>query len=86
MISDPVSSGFDVVPLVGTWIEIISVHIGLCYGVVVPLVGTWIEINVSLFSNLIASVVPLVGTWIEIQDAPNCRAADMGRSSRRNVD
>ena len=33
-----------VVPLVGTWIEIIGVRTGFTVTEVVPLVGTWIEI------------------------------------------
>ena len=55
-----------VVPLVGTWIEILSIRIAPMAKAVVPLVGTWIEITVPSISRDISLVVPLVGTWIEI--------------------
>ena len=35
----------DVVPLVGTWIEILKNDIVNILKIVVPLVGTWIEIS-----------------------------------------
>ena len=55
-----------VVPLEGTWIEIIIDYSCLHDAVVVPLEGTWIEIHppVSLYG--VHQVVPLEGTWIEI--------------------
>ena len=40
----PVYLGSEVVPLVGTWIEIIERHFKCSVVRVVPLVGTWIEI------------------------------------------
>ena len=35
----------NVVPYVGTWIEILSASASISAGVVVPYVGTWIEIS-----------------------------------------
>ena len=54
-----------VVPLVGTWIEILT-HAGYEPRKVVPLVGTWIEIVDVCYYQWVTIVVPLVGTWIEI--------------------
>ena len=55
-----------VVPLVGTWIEIIK-QFGMSeLSFVVPLVGTWIEILRKGYRRCAWKVVPLVGTWIEI--------------------
>ena len=57
-----------VVPLVGTWIEIIYQKKLTKSIFVVPLVGTWIEMP-DVFSLLSpVTVVPLVGTWIEISN------------------
>ncbi len=56
----------NVVPLVGTWIEIPDNCIFDIEFEVVPLVGTWIEINDIANSSMSIGVVPLVGTWIEI--------------------
>ena len=44
-----------VVPLVGTWIEIIYLLLVLRLECVVPLVGTWIEIETSYLINLSSS-------------------------------
>ena len=57
---------YEVVPLVGTWIEIYLMSYFLPDAPVVPLVGTWIEISKPLSKAKIQIVVPLVGTWIEI--------------------
>ena len=57
---------FAVVPLVGTWIEIIKDLSVSSRLYVVPLVGTWIEILIAIVATCILNVVPLVGTWIEI--------------------
>ena len=56
----------NVVPLVGTWIEIMVVATGHGKEMVVPLVGTWIEMNLGRYDKMFCMVVPLVGTWIEI--------------------
>ena len=57
----------DVVPLVGTWIEIKdgSGKHGTP-AAVVPLVGTWIEIYSGQSNPTTLWVVPLVVTWIGI--------------------
>ena len=55
-----------VVPLAGTWIEIISPKEGKRYLIVVPLAGTWIEISILNTRPTQLRVVPLAGTWIEI--------------------
>ena len=55
-----------VVPLVGTWIEIHKPIRKSLPAFVVPLVGTWIEIRCSIHPSWTLFVVPLVGTWIEI--------------------
>ena len=55
-----------VVPLVGTWIEIVNYKVCLPAEMVVPLVGTWIEIHRREAIAQSRVVVPLVGTWIEI--------------------
>ena len=55
-----------VVPYVGTWIEMFW-YCGRCYStIVVPYVGTWIEIPYTVMTMTDACVVPYVGTWIEI--------------------
>ena len=56
----------NVVPLVGTWIEICKKWGESKKEGVVPLVGTWIEIRNSEKQHWKGRVVPLVGTWIEI--------------------
>ena len=56
----------EVVPRVGTWIEIIVVPRINCPGNVVPRVGTWIEIVLLLSQYSVPEVVPRVGTWIEM--------------------
>ncbi len=55
-----------VVPLAGTWIEIINSDLQNSFNSVVPLAGTWIEINCRTRKRLYRNVVPLAGTWIEI--------------------
>ena len=77
----------EVVPLVGTWIEIKNA-IRWMQGKlnVVPLVGTWIEIPVLLSSFSVLFVVPLVGTWIEISPTNQKWSDRFGRSPRGNVD
>ena len=55
-----------VVPLVGTWIEIFLKRNQAPTMEVVPLVGTWIEIDHHPNLPKMPYVVPLVGTWIEI--------------------
>ena len=55
-----------VVPLEGTWIEIVVRGNGVRVKGVVPLEGTWIEIVAVMRVELILLVVPLEGTWIEI--------------------
>ena len=76
----------NVVPYVGTWIEIymkISSYMQLH---VVPYVGTWIEISAMRSEAKYDPVVPYVGTWIEICrfcENLKCRGS---RSLRGNVD
>ena len=57
----------DVVPYVGTWIEIDEVG-DSCDddSLVVPYVGTWIEIFLEVKEGACDEVVPYVGTWIEM--------------------
>ena len=55
-----------VVPLAGTWIEIIWYLSSISRYFVVPLAGTWIEISLVSVWLLLGLVVPLAGTWIEI--------------------
>ena len=55
-----------VVPLVGTWIEMLIFIEKKSLDGVVPLVGTWIEIEENPYGWKVNFVVPLVGTWIEI--------------------
>ena len=51
----PLEGGWKVVPLVGTWIEIIQSWFYNLLSTVVPFVGTWIEIDsplgVSVYSR-----------------------------------
>ena len=55
-----------VVPYVGTWIEISNKKTISQVAKVVPYVGTWIEISsIDKYSNK-TRVVPYVGTWIEM--------------------
>ena len=56
----------DVVPYVGTWIEIVSFISLNTPPSVVPYVGTWIEILMIFNSSWASVVVPYVGTWIEM--------------------
>ena len=75
-----------VVPLVGTWIEMIKEMDAYFERQVVPLVGTWIEISpVSTFFS-ISTVVPLVGTWIEILVSTSLASSSQRRSPCGNVD
>ena len=56
-----------VVPYVGTWIEIRSVgSANQQNDFVVPYVGTWIEMARLIRACSWLIVVPYVGTWIEI--------------------
>ena len=76
----------EVVPHVGTWIEIGCPSFLKSLFTVVPHVGTWIEI-VSLIGRLSKDpVVPHVGTWIEIAYILGLKHGKQRRSSRRNVD
>ena len=76
----------NVVPLVGTWIEIPYLPVCALFGKVVPLVGTWIEIGQSGYKHGGKEVVPLVGTWIEILDNMIRKYCTHSRSPRGNVD
>ena len=73
-----------VVPLVGTWIEILTARPTEQYPCVVPLVGTWIEI-ISGRNRSFFKVVPLVGTWIEISTPTDPPTSD-SRAPRGHVD
>ena len=75
----------NVVPYVGTWIEILPGQSGHNAFSVVPYVGTWIEIFRTYWWNNGAGVVPYVGTWIEIRD-DRWNPGWFGRSLRGNVD
>ena len=55
-----------VVPYVGTWIEMVKLPSELPVTLVVPYVGTWIEIDGVRQLSPAGVVVPYVGTWIEI--------------------
>ena len=56
-----------VVPYVGTWIEIVNAdRLHFSAKQVVPYVGTWIEILILCYKDAVMNVVPYVGTWIEI--------------------
>ena len=55
-----------VAPLVGAWIEIISIKAEIFYSMVAPLVGAWIEIFPYSLHSPEFIVAPLVGAWIEI--------------------
>ena len=57
----------EVAPLVGAWIEILTLFSVLKLIFVAPLVGAWIEIALSGgLREGYRSVAPLVGAWIEI--------------------
>ena len=75
-----------VVPLAGTWIEILqSASRQICF-TVVPLAGTWIEIAMVIGITIIIIDVPIAGTWIEI---PVCMVLSnklYGRPPRGDVD
>ena len=58
---------FNVAPLVGAWIEIISVVFFSSSTSVAPLVGAWIEIVRIMSGMYINNVAPLVGAWIEMK-------------------
>ena len=74
-----------VAPLVGAWIEIVSLAIVALIITVAPLVGAWIEMPIAFIALLKSSVAPLVGAWIEIlSDHPP--PPRPGRSSRGSVD
>ena len=55
-----------VAPLVGAWIEIISICPLSVLIIVAPLVGAWIEIAKVESLLVTSTVAPLVGAWIEI--------------------
>ena len=57
---------YDVAPLVGAWIEILTLPIYKSDFIVAPLVGAWIEIIISAAIMWEINVAPLVGAWIEI--------------------
>ena len=57
-----------VAPLVGAWIEIVSLWKRSRWYSVAPLVGAWIEIWRHAADTEYASVAPLVGAWIEISE------------------
>ena len=59
----------EVVPYVGTWIEIQCLKSVEEIVKVVPYVGTWIEIDIPFLIFFWNDVVPYVGTWIEITQA-----------------
>ncbi len=61
----------EVVPYVGTWIEIPKESTLTITAWVVPYVGTWIEISITGQQKKKVQVVPYVGTWIEILP-PHC--------------
>ena len=56
----------EVAPLVGAWIEILTLFSVLKLIFVAPLVGAWIEIQIFFIIQPFISVAPLVGAWIEI--------------------
>ena len=56
----------NVVPYVGTWIEMSMNRRRMMLPVVVPYVGTWIEIILDVAIRQDGGVVPYVGTWIEM--------------------
>ena len=72
-------SNYEVVPFVGTWIEIKKTWVDGEVITVVPFVGTWIEIPSRLAMRSGGFVVPFVGTWIEISRISQGIA---GRNSR----
>ena len=76
----------NVVPYVGTWIEMNPSSEDHCHRWVVPYVGTWIEICFRRFWAISHNVVPYVGTWIEISSLPEREKQKKGRSLRGNVD
>ena len=53
-----------VAPLVGAWIEILSLSGKFILCIVAPLVGAWIEIMCNFHFQATAEVAPLVGAWI----------------------
>ena len=58
-----------VAPLVGAWIEMLSIRLALDNSHVAPLVGAWIEIRRWGLKNMLMLVAPLVGAWIEIRES-----------------
>ena len=63
----------EVVPYVGTWIEIHLHTYFRCRCSVVPYVGTWIEIYRGKYLHAKCYiVVPYVGTWIEMNLRMRC--------------
>ena len=75
-----------VAPLVGAWIEIMTITAMLTADLVAPLVGAWIEISLVGFSFIGFSVAPLVGAWIEISVATCSGTTLICRSPRGSVD
>jgi len=75
-----------VVPLAGTWIEIIVPGRSKFFRKVVPLAGTWIEMRHQGNIDWDSVVVPLAGTWIEIEKAPIKLLEITGRSPCGDVD
>ena len=56
-----------VAPLVGAWIEIITIGVLIDCQKVAPLVGAWIEMSTMCVKSQYRCVAPLVGAWIEIR-------------------
>ena len=80
------ASDKQVVPYVGTWIEIMKLFSTCWPDLVVPYVGTWIEMIRCAMSWAARSVVPYVGTWIEILKMHVSPLIGTSRSLRGNVD
>ena len=75
--------GCTVVPLAGTWIEMLASKPRVLAKVVVPLAGTWIEIHIYAGNWRRHIVVPLAGTWIEMSRCAEINLIDMWSSPSR---
>ncbi len=75
----------DVVPLAGTWVEIMCSECSPRIGDVVPLAGTWVEIPRGGVCDRERPVVPLAGTWVEMTMMGTSSCWMMCRSPRGDM-
>ena len=68
ILKSPLHKISKVAPLVGAWIERVSLETKTISIPVAPLVGAWIESQLTDEDIINGLVAPLVGAWIEILD------------------